>query len=500
MTARREPWRSFVRRHAVEITLGVLVFVVHGYFYNGANWNQNARMDAIFAFVEPGYPEHLTFRIDRFVPDPGKGFNTGDWAKFEGHYYSNKAPMSSLLGIPPYFALYHLETWLGRNVDEPFFAVLNTYLINLWVSVLWVSISTVALFRYLNARWHGAARDALFVAAIYAFGTMMFPFDTQIWGHPTAAAFTLLAFVGLLADREGADARAGFWLGMAIATDYLCVFLAVAAVARQAQFSDRWKRLFRFGVGGAMPIAVLLAFHYYCFGDVFTTPTSLTNPIMMEQGKFAGLVGVPSLLVLSKLLFSPARGFFVYSPVFALTVRQVFTRVHDRVDRDTRLIFAFCSVVYFTLSSGYLDWTQGSCTGPRYLITLIPLWCLLLPRFSQLRLGWKVPYAVLAAVSFLNQLVIASVNTMVPADVENPWWQHLYRPFLDGRFPNPTWLTHSMWMPKREDFQLSTFNLGTVFLGWRGKASLVPLAAVVIVGSCLLWKYSRDARVSREIE
>src|SRR6185312_4247749 len=94
--------------------LAALVFVAHGYFYNGASWNQNARLDAVYAFVDPGYRETGTLRITRFVEDP-RGSNTGDWATYRGQYYSNKAPGTSIWAIPAYTTLRATERAIGVN-------------------------------------------------------------------------------------------------------------------------------------------------------------------------------------------------------------------------------------------------------------------------------------------------------------------------------------------------------------------------------------------------
>ena len=66
----------------------------HGVFLpRWADWNQNSRFDLVVALVE----DH-TFQIDKYVA------NTGDYALYDGHYYSDKAPGMALLGLPVYSA------------------------------------------------------------------------------------------------------------------------------------------------------------------------------------------------------------------------------------------------------------------------------------------------------------------------------------------------------------------------------------------------------------
>ena len=63
-------------------------------FPRWADPNQNSRLDLVVAVVDQG-----TLRIDDYVD------NTVDYAKFEGHYYSDKAPGAAFLGIPVYAAM-----------------------------------------------------------------------------------------------------------------------------------------------------------------------------------------------------------------------------------------------------------------------------------------------------------------------------------------------------------------------------------------------------------
>ena len=132
---------DFFRRPANAIFLAVLLCC--GWFYAQGGWNQNARYDMIYSFVEPGTPDFLSFRIDHFLVDAQKTVNTGDWAFHDGHYYSNKAPGASLLGIPVYAALYLLEYPFHRGAVPPRLDMFNAWAINLFVSVLPVAVSAV---------------------------------------------------------------------------------------------------------------------------------------------------------------------------------------------------------------------------------------------------------------------------------------------------------------------------------------------------------------------
>ena len=100
--------REYWALSRVEIGLVLLVLFGLAYFFSSGSWNQNARLDAIYAFVESG-PDQYGFRINRFLFDPMRGLNTGDWARVDSNYYANKAPGTILLGILVYAPLHWFE-------------------------------------------------------------------------------------------------------------------------------------------------------------------------------------------------------------------------------------------------------------------------------------------------------------------------------------------------------------------------------------------------------
>ena len=77
---------SHIRLRA--LLLFAVIFFSYAYFYEGAGWNQNSRLDMVRAIVEQG-----TLRIDAFHQ------NTADKAFANGHYYSDKAPGLALLAV-----------------------------------------------------------------------------------------------------------------------------------------------------------------------------------------------------------------------------------------------------------------------------------------------------------------------------------------------------------------------------------------------------------------
>src|SRR5512146_1282369 len=85
---------SALRVHWHSLMLFVVLISCYAYFFpRWADWNQNSRFDLVLALVDDG-----TLAIDKYVD------NTGDYAYYSGHYYSDKAPGLAILGVPVYAA------------------------------------------------------------------------------------------------------------------------------------------------------------------------------------------------------------------------------------------------------------------------------------------------------------------------------------------------------------------------------------------------------------
>ena len=100
-------WRTLLGHR--EIWLFMFLLISFAYFFpRWASWNQNSRLDLTMAIVEEG-----TVAIDNYVQ------NTGDYAMVGDHYYSTKAPGSSLLEIPQYWIFRNLFTRVRSSSLSP---------------------------------------------------------------------------------------------------------------------------------------------------------------------------------------------------------------------------------------------------------------------------------------------------------------------------------------------------------------------------------------------
>jgi hypothetical protein len=459
-----------VRRQA--LGLFFFVFLAHAWFASAPDWNQAARIGAILTFVEPG-PNQLTLRIDEFVHSDARNLKTGDWARgADGHYYANKAPGVSLIGIPAYAALHALERLTGAEPGSPSLTALNAILLNLWCSVAWTAAGSAAL--YLSLAAFGLTRaDALLGALAYAVGTLVFPYDTSLWGHTTAAACLLSALC--LASRPG-DSRHP-WLtgslgGLAVLIEYAAVFGLAAVGCAFLSRAQGWRRRVQFLAGAAIPLLALLIHQKLAFGGYLTTAVELSNPALLDGSRAFGVFGGIDWAAVRGLLFSTWRGLFVYSPILLFA----FVGAWQQWRRGRRMLvtaslgsFLACVLFVATLSI----WWGGWSSGPRYLIVAIPMLALLAPRVAALPRWARAVHCAALALSASNMFALTAVGVMADEAERNPLYGLAYRALLSGE-------------------NLDNVNLG-MLLGFGPRWSLAAFLLVFGTWTLLLLRSARAA-------
>jgi hypothetical protein len=436
-----------------------LVFLAHAFFVGALGYNQSTRVGAILAFVEPG-PNRFTLRIDEFVTSDARNLQTGDWALgSDGHFYSNKAPGLSFIGIPAYAVLYGLERALGADPRTEPVTRLNTVLLNLWCSVAWTAASTVVLFLFLGAG--GFTRsEALLGALAHAFGSLIFPYDTSLWGHPTAAACALAALC--LAWWPGGMRwpwLAGLLAGFAVLCDYLAVFAVAAVASAPLVRHTRWRERFAFAAGGALSVLVLLLYQRSLFGGFLTTASSQSNPVFLDPTRTFGLIGSFDAGALFGLLFSTWRGLFTYCPVLLFAGVGAWQRWRG----GARALVVGCGAC-FALQVAFLasvaGWWGGTVSGARYLITALPLFAVLAPRTGALGRWVRALYHAALALSVFNMLALSAVELMVLEEEPSPLYAFAWRRLLAGDYPQFLEATNlGQWLGLLPPWDLVAFAL-----------------------------------------
>jgi hypothetical protein len=483
-----------------QIFLFVLCWLTFGWFHQGGGWNQNARFAEVRAIVEQG-----RFAIDDFLvyhessaglrrenvrnaeftrdgkvhrlcwPTPqkstlvpvngrslsdgaipviiGKETSSGDVGYGpDGHFHPNKPPGTSLLAVPVYFAVFHLDRALGLNPDDRRTLNFNAWLCSAFTVGLASAIGVILLWRIGAAMFPQHPNAALAAALTLGLGTTFFPFATLLFDHNLTAVFLLASFGAVRSDRP---ILAGSLAGVAAVTNYLAAIPGVAfgvwALTRNR--AHAW----RYIVGVIPPAIALLAYNTVALGSPLTLNTSFQNPMFMETAPaFLGMFTLPSWFAAHAITFSPWRGIFLLSPIFLLIFLSLFGwSAHLRPER--RLIIGI-AVFFFLINISFNGFHAGLSAGPRYLIPALPFLCLaLIPAFAHLpRLS-----ALLAVIGITQQTLLTATDALNPVGVSDHAWQNhpdewkekLFGNSLIFRYAWPLFSQGRAWPVIRAEFQ-----------------------------------------------
>jgi hypothetical protein len=454
-----------------------------------ADWNQNSRFNLTLALVEQG-----TIRIDDYYE------NTGDYAVYDGHIYTDKAPGTSLLGVPAY-AAYRLvadtppvralltrlssSSALGDTLksegtglqEQKVYRAIGLYVSTFFAVTLPSAALGAVLFLFLG-RFIPSVGPRLGLTLAYGLATNVFPYSTVFYGHQIAAVLLFCAFVLLYRIRMQAIGTRWLWLigamfGLAVLTEFPALFpLAILGLYALWFLPRKWE-VIKIALGG-LPFALSLGFYNYsAFGSPFASSYKYLG--RFPEISNTGVLGFsqPSFEAIWGVTFSPYRGLFFLSPFLLLILPGLFYLLRDKKWKAEGVVCAAIIVAQLALLSAWYDWRGGFAIGPRNLLNVLPFFMLPVAACvwawrDRAALVWMVWGSV--AVSCL-MVWVASVSgqDFPPIVIGNPWIEFFWPKFLAGDI---------------------TRNVGMV-VGLKSWISLIPLW--LIVGGAL-WIARRNAQ------
>jgi hypothetical protein len=449
----------------------VLAFVYTFPYWEGLhNANEVPRV-----FLTEEIVDHGTFRLDARWPELARGSTFDVSITPDGHKYSNKAPGTSLLGVPAYLAVKAVHAVLGGT---PSLAEV-TWACRILTSTLPV-LGFLVGFRRSALRFASpAAADGALVAV--AFGSMVYPYAHVLFSHALAAACAGGGFVAAMALARGEARRpiatgllVGFLLGWSVLADYqsaLALLVVVVYLGARSAVPGRDVGLVL--AGGAPPATLFALYHWACFGAPWRTGYSFAPDPAHKQGAL-GVIG-PNLEAIRQALVAPDNGLIVLMPWVVLAVIGFIVLVRRPGLRAEAVAMAAIAAGYvlFVCSLVPEFGRAGWSVGPRYIVVSMPFF------------GWLAAVAldrvdgqpVLRAVC--QALVLSAVVVMVTAATTFPYWPtSLRNPVYEVAF----WALATGHVPH---------SLGTAS-GLSGAAALVPLYVIVsILVLALFWRGER---------
>src|SRR5919112_119363 len=213
----------------VSLVLFFLVFFCYSYFIQAEGANQNSRMALIRSVVH-----YHQLNIDPYHE------LTRDKALYNGHYYSDKAIGTALMGVSVYAVVSKL---LGLD-EHTYFEEGKKVLYLVTVIVVTVPSAILSLLLYQLMRLlECSCIWALVLTLFYSFGTLAFPFSTMLFGHQVAATFAFAAFFVLVKARLRSSSSprlmliAGALAGLAVLMEYTVALIAALLLLYAATFA-----------------------------------------------------------------------------------------------------------------------------------------------------------------------------------------------------------------------------------------------------------------------
>lgn len=295
-------------------------------------------------------------------------------------------------------------------------------------SSLIAATSVMLLFFLLRRRTN--LRIAVVLSLAFAFGTTTWVIGSQaLWQHGLAQTLIIAALLLLTGPPT---------VRSALGAGFLCVLIASnrppdAILALGLGVYGLWwaRRLAPLLLaGGALPLLLVLVYNVGVVGNLAGAYGLIGRATFFHHNLFAGLAGI---------LFSPARGLFIFSP-FLLFLPFGFRAVfRDPYARGLTLAISIAVVLQLALYAKS-DWRQGACWGPRWLTDLLPVLIWMLPPvLAALNGAGRVAFAAACVIAVAIQFVGAfwytgtsdrALFAAVAADGTAPFWRWRNAPFL----------------------------------------------------------------------
>ncbi len=220
---------------------------------------------------------------------------------------------------------------------------------------------------YLLARRELTIGRSLMLAAIFAFATSMWSTATRaLWQHGPSALFLAIALLLLFRARQ--RPRWFLALGAVLAFDYLIRptnALAIAFIGLYVLINYP-RQVWLYIAGLAVILIPYVVQNWVTYGNLFPPYSyQLFERFSTPSVFLEGLAGT---------LISPARGLFIFSPVFLFSIYGAVLRLKGRLSLSNPDLYLTAIVVpHWVVIALFQDWGGAWSIGPRYFVDVIPL-------------------------------------------------------------------------------------------------------------------------------
>jgi len=476
-----------LKRYLAEICIFLTLLACYAYFFpRWASWSQNSRLDLVMAIVDRG-----TLTIDEYYQ------NTGDYAYYNGHYYSDKAPGLSFLAIPFYMVFKAVAStspvaWLMDKVahssafdptlreggtgllSQKIYFAMALYFVTFFTISIPSALLGALLYRVLEF-FIEAERPRLFTALTYGLATPAFPYAGMFFSHQLVAFLLFGAFYLIFRQRKAQISRwqlvvVGLFLGWSVISEYPTALIA-GGVALYALWSQRAIRTVLWTTVGALaPGVLLMAYDWAIFGSIL--PKGYFYSALYVEKHHTGFLSLtyPRLHALWGITFGSFRGLFFLVPVLVLAVVGFGIWRHKRIYLPGWTVCTWAVISFLLFNGSSTMWEGGFAVGPRYLLPMLPF----------MAMGLGIAWEELAH-HRLGQLVLGLLTLWSVVAV---WLETISGQSFPDWTPNPL-LNYSL--PRFIAGDIAR-NLG-MGVGLSGRLSLLPLFITVAGLGALYYLY-----------
>jgi len=337
----------------------------------------------------------------------------------KGHFYIPELPNYSVAGKDgKFYAIYEIGyplagvplLLLGSILDK----LLNTY----FYSQVFYSFTNCFLSAFLCLLFWSfcmetglSKRSSFFLTGVLAFSTPIWPYS-KFDGYEILAALLLLLILFYLYKFEKTEnfiylKKASLFFGFSIFARITLVSLLPCFIfylyRKGYTAKSNLKRFFVFLLPFTISILILLFFNYVRFDRIILDP----RQIFYQAGRFQGF-NLKIFEAFFERLISPAKGVFVYSPVLLVGFFYIKKIISDKLGFVSLII-----ALYFVFIHGFVNSTDEWCWGPRYALTVVPVFFLsICPIYKELVKSKKKGFFLLflAILGFFINFSAVAVN------------------------------------------------------------------------------------------
>jgi hypothetical protein len=495
------------------------------------------------AYLTAALVDDHAITIDRSIARFGSVY---DLASFDGHFYSDKAPGSSLLAAPVY-ALARLRDRVFAPAPEgalrpplspgspPHFgaeAKSASEIVNLarnWLMLPFALVGFCALRSLL--RRLGRTRASIDLTSIaYSMGCAVLHYSTAFYGHVLVSTLLVvslwcMACAGVFASdsappsarasspwRYGTLALAGLCAGFAGLTEYQATVVAVLFLVPVLAQRERRVPATLAYLAGAVPCALLLfAYNKAAFGGPLSLSYQHLVGANLQSLHGNGLAGAtwPTREAILGLLFSAHRGLITTSPwtVFGLFGLYVMRRANVRSLRTTLVL---CTAYLFLAVASSSVWHGGWAFGPRLLIPAMPLLAIAAAYACDALVDKPLVDAIARAFvifGVLYQQLVQTTFSELPPELQWPLRESV-APVVRSTIVTPNLMCKVMpWGQPNLIPLLASLLALSVFIAWPRTASLRnnltrTAASFVLTGTMFwgLWSIEPNSTPQQQLE